>query len=64
MNKQFEVDTGKVYETFNNLTAKDKDNENIPWYTNNLNERALRKLANSGRSYEEKMKLEIAMLIG
>ena len=36
MNKQFEMDTGKVYETFNNLIAKDKDNENRPRYTNNL----------------------------
>ena len=39
MNKQFEMDTGKVYETLNNLIAKDKDNENRPRYTNNLNER-------------------------
>ena len=39
LNKQFEIDTGKVYETFNNLIAKDKDNENRPRYTNNLNER-------------------------
>ena len=39
MNKQFEMDTGKVDETFNNLIAKDKDNENRPRYTNNLNER-------------------------
>lgn len=39
LNKQFEMDTGKVYETFNNLIAKDKDNENRPRYTNNLNER-------------------------
>ena len=28
LNKQFEMDTGKVYETFNNLIAKDKVNEN------------------------------------
>ena len=33
------MDTGKVYETFNNLIAKDKDNENRPRYTNNLKER-------------------------
>ena len=39
MNEQFEMDTGKVDETFNNLTAKHKDNENRPRYTNNLNER-------------------------
>ena len=39
LNKQFEMDIGKVYETFNNLIAKDKDNENRPRYTNNLNER-------------------------
>ena len=31
LNKQFEMDTGKVYETFNNLIAK--DNENRPRYT-------------------------------
>ena len=36
LNKQFEMDTGKVYETFNNLIAKDKDNENRPRYTNNF----------------------------
>ena len=39
MNKQFEMYTGKVYEPFNNLIAKDKDNEKRPRYTNNLNER-------------------------
>ena len=39
MNKQFEMDTGKVDETFNNLITKDKDNENRLRYTNNLNER-------------------------
>ena len=39
LNKQFEMDTGKVYDTFNNLTAKDKDNENRLRYENNLNER-------------------------
>ena len=39
LNKQFEMDTGKVYDTFNNLIAKDKDNENRPRYENNLNER-------------------------
>ncbi|XP_068671379.1 uncharacterized protein [Montipora foliosa] len=39
LNKQFEMDTGKVFETFNNFIAKDKDNENRPRYTNNLNER-------------------------
>ncbi|XP_068756824.1 uncharacterized protein [Montipora capricornis] len=33
------MDTGKVYETFNNVIAKDKDNEIRPRYTNNLNER-------------------------
>ena len=39
MNKQFKMDTGKVYDTFNNLIAKDKDNENRPRYENNFNER-------------------------
>ena len=39
LNKQFEMYTGKVYDTFNNLTAKDKDNENRLRYENNLNER-------------------------
>ena len=39
LNKQFEMDTGKVYDTLNNLTAKDKDNENRLRYENNLNER-------------------------
>ena len=36
LNKQFEMDTGKVYETFNNLIAEDKDNENRPRYTKKL----------------------------
>ena len=39
MNNQFEMDTGKVYETFNNLIAKDKETENRSRYTNTLNER-------------------------
>ena len=53
MNKQFEMDTGKVYETFNNLIAKDKDNENRPRYTNNLNER-------QGAEFERFKKIEEA----
>ena len=39
LNKLFEMDTAKVFEFFNNLIAKDKDNENRPKYTNNLKER-------------------------
>ena len=39
LNKLFEMDTGKVYEIFSNLIAKDKDNDNRPRYTNNLKER-------------------------